>query len=217
VPRHQKIGRLGIMGGTFDPIHYGHLVTAEAARTEFGLEVVVFVPSGHPPHKAGHRLTDARHRYMMTVLAVATNPWFEVSRVEIDRPGFSYTIDTVQEFRRRYGETTDLFFITGADAILEILTWHRVNDLFTLCQFIAATRPGYRLDGLGKVLEAILPDNRQRIHLLEVPALAISSTDIRERVRSGRSIKYLVPEPVEHYIYKNRLYADHEEEEVAEG
>ena len=216
MPRREGAARLGIMGGPFDPIHYGHLVTAEAARTEFDLAAVIFVPAGHPPHKKDHRLTPARHRYLMTVLAVATNPWFEVSRVEIDRPGYSYTIDTVQEFRRRYGEATELYFITGADAILEILTWHRVNDLLGLCQFIAATRPGYHLDGLGQVLASLTPEERGRIHLLEVPALAISSTDVRERVRRGRSIKYLLPEAVEHYIYKNRLYLENGEEEVTE-
>ncbi|MBC7346085.1 MAG: nicotinate-nucleotide adenylyltransferase [Clostridia bacterium] len=204
------------MGGTFDPIHYGHLVAAEAARTEFDLEVVVFVPSGHPPHKKDSRLTPARHRYLMTVLAVATNPWFEVSRVEIEREGYSYTIDTVKAFRERYGPATELYFITGADAILEILTWHRVNELLTMCRFIAATRPGYHLDGLGQVLQKLPPEGRGRIHLLEVPALAISSTDVRERVRCGRSIKYLLPEAVEHYIYKNHLYVSDAEAEGVE-
>ncbi|MGB9886012.1 MAG: nicotinate-nucleotide adenylyltransferase [Moorellales bacterium] len=212
------MGRLGIMGGTFDPIHYGHLVTAEAARTDFGLEAVIFVPSGSPPHKAGKRLTEARHRYLMVVLAVASNPWFDVSRVEIERPGYSYTVDTVREFQRLYGEDTEFYFITGADAIQEILTWHRVDELLARCRFIAATRPGYHLDGLGQVLQKLSPDQRSRIHLLEVPALAISSTDVRERVRRGRSIKYLVPEAVEQYIYKNRLYREAEDGgEVAAG
>lgn len=206
------------MGGTFDPIHFGHLVTAEAARIEFGLEQVVFVPSGQPPHKKGRRLSSARDRFMMTVLAVTTNPWFDLSPVEIDRRGFSYTIDTVEEFRGLYGETTEFFFITGLDAIEEILTWHRVNELLTLCNFIAATRPGYHLEGMSEFCRKLAPEVKKVIHLLEVPALAISSSDIRERVRQGRSIKYLLPEAVEHYIYKYQLYqADDNPEEDEAG
>jgi nicotinate-nucleotide adenylyltransferase len=203
------------MGGTFDPIHYGHLVTAEAARTDFGLEAVIFVPSGSPPHKAGQALTPAHHRHQMVVLAVASNPWFRVSRVEIDRPGYSYTVDTVREFQHQYGGDAEFYFITGADAIQEILAWHRVDELLARCQFIAATRPGYHLQSLGQVLGKLSPEQRLRIHLLEVPALAISSTDVRQRVRSGRSIKYLVPEAVEQYIFDHGLYRGREEKEAA--
>ena len=196
---------LGIMGGTFDPIHYGHLVTAEEARCQFDLDAVIFVPSGKPPHKKDYSVSDAKHRYLMTVLAVVTNPFFDVSRTEIDREGYSYTIDTVKEFREKY-PLAEIFFITGADAILEILTWKKVEEVMDHCRFIAATRPGYNLNDLDKKFKAILPEYSNRIETIEVPALAISSTDIRQRVAKDMSIKYLVPEAVEQYILKNNLY-----------
>ncbi len=201
----REIRSLGIMGGTFDPIHYGHLVTAEAARCTFGLERVLFVPSFRPPHKPDREISDKEHRYLMTVLATVTNPYFGVSRVEIDRPGFSYTVDTLRELRRQY-PGTELFFVTGADAILEICTWQDPPALLKMCHFIAATRPGYPLNGLKRLERELGKGVKQRIHRFEVPALAISSTDIRDRVRHGRPIKYLVPESVEHYIYKHGLY-----------
>ncbi|HHY60077.1 MAG TPA: nicotinate-nucleotide adenylyltransferase [Clostridia bacterium] len=199
--------RIGIMGGTFDPIHYGHLVTAEAALHAYQLEEVIFVPSGRPPHKKNYRVTAAEHRYLMTILAVATNPRFHASRIEIDRTGYSYTVDTIKAFRELYGPQAELYFITGADAILEILTWKNVKNLPELCLFIAATRPGFDLQALDKVFTE-LPELEGRLHLLEVPALAISSSDIRKRVREGRPIKYLLPETVEQYIYKNGLYRE---------
>ncbi|MBE3572528.1 MAG: nicotinate-nucleotide adenylyltransferase [Moorella humiferrea] len=198
--------RVGIMGGTFDPIHFGHLVTAEAARWEFALEKVIFVPSGRPPHKKGYAVTAAEHRYQMTVLATASNPYFEVSRCEIDREGYSYTIDTVLEFRRLYGPDAQLFFITGADAILEILTWKDVDRLLKECHFIAATRPGFQLNRPGELKPMLPVEGRHRIHLIEVPALAISSTDIRRRVQNNKPIKYLLPETVEEYIRSHGLY-----------
>lgn len=198
--------RIGIMGGTFDPIHYGHLVTAEEARTRFGLEKVIFVPSGNPPHKKGYPLTPAEHRYVMTLMAVVSNSFFEVSQLEIERPGYSYTVDTIAAFRKIYGEEKELFFITGADAILEILTWRKAARLVSICSFIAATRPGFNLKQLDQVLLCLPPSVNAQIYLLEVPLLAISSTDIRQRVYEGRSIRYLTPEPVIQYIYKNRLY-----------
>ena len=196
---------LGIMGGTFDPIHYGHLVTAEAARDIFNLDSVVFVPSGRPPHKKDYRVTDAESRYLMTVLAVVGNPHFYVSRVEIDREGQSYSIDTIDAFQKKY-PSTELYFITGADAILEILTWRKVDEIVRKCFFIAATRPGYDLKGLSAEFQRVAEVLCDRIHTIEVPALAISSTDIRRRVADGESIKYLVPESVEQHIYKNDLY-----------
>ncbi len=197
--------RIGIMGGTFDPIHFGHLVTAEEARVSYFLDRVIFVPSGMPPHKKDYRVSNVEERYLMTILAVVTNPYFGVSRVEIDRAGYSYTIDTVQHFRQIYDDNTELFFITGADAILEILTWKNVEKLLGLCSFIAATRPGFDLAGLAKILKE-LPHLNGGLHFLEVPALAISSTDIRHRVSKGNSIKYLLPETVEYFIVKNGLY-----------
>ncbi|MBO8168794.1 MAG: nicotinate-nucleotide adenylyltransferase [Thermoanaerobacteraceae bacterium] len=204
---NKNIKRLGIMGGTFDPIHYGHLVTAEEARGRFNLDKVVFVPSGKPPHKKGYRVTEARHRYLMTILAVATNPYFEVSRVEIDRSGYSYTVDTVNQFYEHFDDV-ELYFITGADAILEILTWKNVEELLSKTNFIAATRPGIELTQLDEVVKKLPVPAYDVIHPLEVPAMAISSTDIRSRVAEKRSIKYLLPEAVEHYIYKNRLYVE---------
>ncbi|BAF59016.1 MAG: nicotinate-nucleotide adenylyltransferase [Pelotomaculum sp.] len=197
--------RIGIMGGTFDPIHYGHLVAAEGARYEFGLNRVIFIPAGRPPHKPDCNITDPSHRYKMTCLAVATNPFFQVSALEVERPGPSYTIDTVQEISRLYPDA-EVFFITGSDAVMEILTWKNFERLLSICFFIAAARPGYKLNELWKRL-VLLPENlKERIFCMEVPALAISSTDIRQRVSEGRPIKYLLPEPVEDYIQKNGLY-----------
>jgi nicotinate-nucleotide adenylyltransferase len=195
------------MGGTFDPIHQGHLVTAEAVRTGFNLDKVIFVPSGQPPHKEGKKITPKEKRFLMTELATVTNPYFEVSGVEINRMGYSYSADTVGHFRRLMAKDGELFFITGADAILEILTWKGIDELFAGCTFIAATRPGFRpqvmAERLGKQLK---PEYLQKVITIEVPAMAISSTDIRSRVARGRSIKYLLPETVEQYIYKQGLY-----------
>lgn len=197
------VKRLGIMGGTFDPIHYGHLVTAEAARTRFCLDQVVFVPSGRPPHKEVGT-TDASDRMVMTQMAIVTNPGFSLSDIEARREGYSYSIDTVREFFDIYGPELELFFITGADAILSIPTWKDAADLLNMCTFIAASRPGFDLAELNKLPLAWL----ERIRLFEIPALAISSTDIRRRVKQGDSIKYLLPEPVEHYILRYGLYRE---------
>lgn len=195
--------RLGIMGGTFDPIHYGHLVTAEAARNKFQLDKVVFVPSGRPPHKREQNITSPEHRLLMTVLATITNQYFEVSRMEFERQGYSYAIDTVREFHSQYGQDAEIFFITGVDAILEILSWKNVDELIAECGFIAATRPGYEEKDLMKILPNKITS---RIVTISVPALAISSTDIRRRIREDEPIKYLVPEQVEDYIYKHKIY-----------
>ena len=204
-----RIKRIGVMGGTFDPIHTGHLVTAEEALYQFGLDEVLFVPSGHPPHKEDRESLDPASRYLMAVIATAANPRFRVTRMEIERPGPSYTIDTVRELKRLYGANTEIYFITGADAILEILTWKDPERLLREAMFIAATRPGYDL----KRLEESLPEaekERHAVHprvlVMEVPALAISSTDIRARVREGRPITYLVPQGVREFIEKNGFY-----------
>jgi nicotinate-nucleotide adenylyltransferase len=190
------------MGGTFDPIHYGHLVTAEEALVQFNLDSVVFMPTGEPARKSHRQVTPAEHRYLMTVIATASNPDFEVSRLEVDRPGVTYTVDTMLELRSMHGPDTELYFITGADAVLEILTWKDSERLTDVCTFIAATRPGYGLAAFSEQPGAA----RMRVELMEVPALAISSTDIRERVASRRPIRYLLPEAVAAYIAKNRLY-----------
>lgn len=194
--------KLAIMGGTFDPIHYGHLVTAEAARCQFNLDQVVFVPSGCPPHKKERDISPAEYRYAMTLRAIASNPYFRVSRVELDRPGYSYAIDTVSTFLELYGYEIELYFITGADAILEIINWKNVETLMEQCHFIAATRPGFYLHDVSHFPQKFI----KKIIFMEVPALAISSTDIRRRVAEKRPIKYLLPEGVEQYIAQHKLY-----------
>ena len=195
--------RLGIMGGTFDPIHYGHLLMAEEARTAFALDEVVFVPNGRPAHKKAYAVSSPEDRYAMTLLATSTNPCFSCSRIEIERPGPSYTIDTLRAYRQRYPELDALYFITGADAVLEILTWHEYDKLAQECRFIAVTRPGFVLERLAEIADA---EFLHRVLFLPIPALEISSTDIRRRVREGRSIKYLTPEPVEAYLTRQGLY-----------
>ena len=197
---------IGIMGGTFDPIHMGHLVTAEQARQQFKLDHVVFMPTGTPPHKEKSRITDAEHRYLMTLLAVVDNPYFTVSRMEIDSKETTYTIDTVRHFTKLYNTAIKLYFITGADAILDITTWKDYELLLKTCEFIAASRPGYPFDKLEAILGETYPEIEKRVHLLEIPAMAISSTFLRNRVAAGKTIRYLTPQTVEQYIYKNRLY-----------
>ncbi|MGH7416210.1 MAG: nicotinate-nucleotide adenylyltransferase [Candidatus Rokuibacteriota bacterium] len=199
--------KLGVMGGTFDPIHHGHLVTAEEARAQFGLDGVIFVPNRHPPHKDPADVTDPEDRYLMTFLATVSNPHFSVSRIEIDRPGPSYTIETIRALAA-HAPQADLYYITGADAILQILRgeWEQSPQLLGLCQFIAATRPGFTLD-----LDTLRRNNctgrpLENVHKMTIPAMAISSTEIRARVRDSRPIKYLVPEAVESYIAKHSLY-----------
>jgi len=190
--------RLGVMGGTFDPVHHGHLVAASEVAASHHLDEVLFVPTGQPWQKHDDPVTPAEHRYLMTVIATAANPRFTVSRVDIDRPGPTYTIDTLRDLRDQRGPDADLFFITGADALAQILTWKAAEELFSLAQFIGVTRPGHKLSNEG------LPADR--VSLLEVPAMSISSTDIRRRSRRGEPIWYLVPDGVVQYIAKHRLY-----------
>lgn len=194
------------MGGTFDPIHFGHLVTAEEALVQFNLDRVVFMPTGHPARKTHQQVTSAEHRYLMTVIATAANPDFEVSRMEIERPGTTYTVDTLEAMRDASGPGTELFFITGADAVWEIVTWKDAEEFAGLCTFIAATRPGYDLDAAREQHADTL--QHLRIEFIEVPALAISSTDIRQRRAERRPVRYLLPEPVVAYIEKYRLYRE---------
>lgn len=186
------------MGGTFDPIHHGHLVAGSEASSLFNLDEVVFVPAGQPWQKADAPVTAAEHRYQMTVIATVSNPRFTVSRIEIDRNRPTYTIDTLREFRAAYGPDTELFFITGADALSSILSWNSVDELFELAHFVGCNRPGHQLSDHG------LP--QEKVSLVEIPALAISSTECRERVRKGEPIWYLVPEGIVHYINKTGLY-----------
>ena len=204
--------RLGIMGGTFDPIHYGHLVTAEQAREAAGLDLVLFMPAGSPAFKQGARVTAPEDRYAMTLLATAANPAFDASRFEIDRPGITYTVDTLEALRARYPENVRLFFITGADAILDIVSWHNARRIASLAALIAATRPGYDIEEAQARIAASGIDFDVRY--IEIPALAISSTNIRERVAAGKSIRYLMPETVRGYIAKNGLYNGRDVERV---
>lgn len=193
--------RIGIMGGTFDPIHFGHLVTAEAARHRFDLRQVIFVPSGRPPHKLDRKLTSPSDRLLMTLLATVNNPDFIVSDWEVKREQVSYTYDTMVAFREHFGDSAELFFITGADAVMEIIHWRKIAELSDLCSFIAATRPGYHFADID-----VPPKLAEKLCFMEVPALAISSSDIRNRVAMGEPIKYLLPEAVEKYIIKHELY-----------
>lgn len=185
------------MGGTFDPIHHGHLVAASEVMDVFHLDKVIFVPAAMQPFKAGMKVTPAEDRYLMTVVATASNPRFEVSRVDIDRGGTTYTIDTLNDLRKQHPDA-DFFFITGADALAQIRQWRDFDKLMDMAHFIGVTRPGHVLDPKE------LP--RDAVSLMEVPAMAISSTDVRTRVAEHRPVWYLVPDGVVQYINKHGLY-----------
>ncbi len=202
--------RLGVMGGTFDPIHHGHLVAASEVQSWFDLDEVVFVPTGQPWQKADREVAPAEHRYLMTVVATAANPRFTVSRVDIDRDGPTYTIDTLRDLRAQRPEA-DLYFITGADALTEIFSWRNADELFELAHFVGCTRPGSEMD--PETLERIPHD---RVTMVEIPALAISSTECRQRQRAGHPVWYLVPDGVVQYITKHGLYTADRAPEVEE-
>jgi nicotinate-nucleotide adenylyltransferase len=190
-----KRPRIGVMGGTFDPIHNGHLVAASEVANAFDLDEVIFVPTGVPWHKK--TVSSAEHRYLMTVIATAANPNFTVSRVDLDRPGTTYTVDTLIDISAAH-PNADLFFISGSDAIAQILAWKQIDKVWSLAHFVAVTRPGHALE---------LPDAPgAQMSVLEVPAMAISSTAIRERSNTGKPIWYLVPDGVVQYIGKHGLY-----------
>ena len=198
--------RLGVMGGTFDPIHHGHLVAASEVAARFGLHEVIFVPTGQSWQKSGRKVSSPEDRYLMTVIATASNPQFSVSRVDIDRGGDTYTVDTLSDLRKLRGPAAELFFITGADALSSTLTWHGAEDLFDLANFVGVSRPGSPL-----MAETISHLPKDKVTLMEVPALAISSTDCRERVRNGLPIWYLVPDGIVQYIQKRGLYREIED------
>jgi len=189
--------KIGVMGGTFDPIHHGHLVAASEAADSFGLDEVIFVPTGQPWQKSEREVSRAEDRYLMTVIATASNPRFSVSRVDIDRGGLTYTVDTLSDLHERLPDA-ELFFITGADALAQILSWRNVEEVFKYAHFVGVTRPGYVLG------DDHLPAGVAT--LVEVPAMAISSTDCRRRVEQGRPVWYLVPDGVVQYIAKRNLY-----------
>jgi nicotinate-nucleotide adenylyltransferase len=191
--------RIGVMGGTFDPIHHGHLVAASEVAQSFDLDEVIFVPTGQPWQKDD--VSPSEHRYLMTVIATASNPRFTVSRVDIDRAGPTYTIDTLHELKKQR-PSAELYFITGADAIAQILSWRDHDELWDMAHFVAVSRPGHVLSTAG------LPTDD--VSQLEIPALAISSTDCRERVEHGNPVWYLVPDGVVQYIAKHHLYRSKE-------
>ncbi len=193
------LSRIGIFGGTFDPPHLGHLIAAEEIRQDFSLQKIFFVPSARPPHKLDLLLTGAACRLEMTSLATRDNPGFAVSDVEIQRPGPSYTVDTIGEFKKRYGSDIEIYFIMGADSIFEIRTWKNPEVLFQLCKVIVTSRPGFPLDEVDT-------DLRNKVTLAEITHIDISSTDIRRRVREGKSIRYFVPGQVEAYVRSRNLY-----------
>ncbi len=195
----QRARRVGVMGGTFDPIHHGHLVAASEVQAWFDLDEVVFVPTGRPWQKEKRAVSPAEHRYLMTVIATASNPRFTVSRVDIDREGTTYTIDTLRDLHRQRPDA-ELFFITGADALAPILSWKDADELWSLAHFVGVTRPGHDLSASG------LPAGG--VSLLEVPAMAISSTACRDRVSEGEPVWYLLPDGVVQYIGKHRLYRE---------
>jgi nicotinate-nucleotide adenylyltransferase len=192
--------RIGVMGGTFDPIHHGHLVAASEVQAWFGLDEVVFVPTGAPWQKSHRQVAPAEHRYLMTVIATASNPRFWVSRVDIDRGGPTYTIDTLRDLRHELPDA-ELYFITGADALADIFTWRDADELFELAQFVGCTRPGFAMDP-----DTLRKIPSERVTMVEVPALAISSTDVRRRSMRGEPVWYLVPDGVVQYIGKHQLY-----------
>ncbi|KPJ69342.1 hypothetical protein AMJ44_04015 [candidate division WOR-1 bacterium DG_54_3] len=198
--------RIGIMGGTFNPIHKGHLALAKAAMEEFVLAKVIFIPAGMPPHKKPGEVIDKEHRYNMVKLAIKQIPKFSISRIEVDRKGISYAVDTFNELKKIYGEKTKLFYIMGLDSINEILEWRKPLELFKLCEFIVSTRPGSRIRTFKRLVKfPPLQKEVDKIHLMELKE-NISASEIRERLKSGKSVKGLLPRVVENYIKRNHLY-----------
>lgn len=199
--------RIGVIGGTFNPIHLGHLMIAEVAREEFDLEMVLFIPSKIPPHKS-EGVIPAEHRYAMTSAAVADNPYFKVSDIEMKREGFSYTIDTILDLKSEFGHDSEIYFIAGTDAIIDLPNWKAIDKVLENCHFIGAIRPNGR-DNQRAVEEAIAllgVKGTEKIHLLTVPEMKLSSTYLRERLQQGKSVRYMVPKLVADYIESHDIY-----------
>jgi nicotinate-nucleotide adenylyltransferase len=196
--------RIGILGGTFDPIHYGHLVIAEECRHRLRLDQVLFVPASQPPHKRGRTISPAVHRLAMVELAIAGNPAFSLSRIELERTGPSYSVDTLAQLREEHGEGAGLFFIVGLDALPDLLTWHKPQRILQLATLAAVTRPGYEFD-LSHIVRQI-PEAAERIVYVPAPSLDLSSTELRRRVTAGLPIRYQVPDAVERYVREQGLY-----------
>jgi len=202
--------RIGLLGGTFDPIHHGHLIIARSVAERLELDRLVFIPSAHPPHKTGERLTGAGHRLEMTRLAVEGEDVFDVDDLEIQREGPSYTILTIEAYRRRLGRQDELFWVIGGDTLCELHSWYRVEDLVEQSRFVTAARPGFEEPDLSALTDLLSPSRVQQLRddILETPRIDISSTDIRHRTAKGKSIRYLVPDSVRFYIERHGLYAD---------
>jgi nicotinate-nucleotide adenylyltransferase len=203
--------RLGVIGGTFDPIHIGHLILAEGARDALHLGRVLFVPAGHPPHKRSIRITASRHRLQMVRLAIAGNGHLAISRVDLDRAGPSYTVDTIRLLQHAWGPDARIHFLIGGDSLAELPTWHQPERLIEICQVVAVPRLGYEPD--LEALDRAIPGAADRVQVLHTPLVDLSATEIRDRIRNRRSIRYLVPEAVERYIYRHRLYREPAAEE----
>ena len=203
-----NIRRIGVLGGTFDPVHYGHLVIAEEVYATLALDEMVFVPTGQPPHKTREVITPAEHRLAMLELAIASNPHFTISRVDVDRPGPSYTVDTLRLLHEQQGEETTIYFVIGADSLEYFLTWRDpAGILEQVTHLVAVRRPGYNeSEEYDDRLEARLPGIKQRLLVVEAPQFEISATDLRLRVAEGRPIKYQTPESVEQYIKEFGFY-----------
>lgn len=198
--------RVGIYGGTFDPPHLGHLMAAQTVLEAWQLHEVVFIPSGTPPHKDTAQVTAARHRYLMTMLATLDNPKFSTSRMELDRPAASFTVDTLRELKRQYKDQAELFFILGVDALLELPTWKEPDQVLQLCHMVVVSRPGYDESTIAERLGDLYRQYGHRILLTDMPALEISASDVRSRLQEGRSIRYMVPDMVREYIISHGLY-----------
>lgn len=202
----QGFNKIGIFGGTFNPIHCGHLIIAETVREKLSLDKVIFIPSGQPPHKPDNEVIDPEYRYEMVSRAVASNRFFEASVIEIKRVGYTYTIHTLQALREEYGLETEMFFIVGADVIPELTTWKDFRNVFKLCEFAAVLRPGHDKKVFVAEIEQLKREYNIKVHMIKAPLIDISSSSIREKCRSGKSIKYLVTEGTEEYIDKEHLY-----------
>lgn len=200
--------KIGIIGGTFDPVHYGHLILAEQARVEAALDHVVFMPAMVQPFKLHAQIADGDHRYAMLLAAVSGNPYFSVSRKELDSQEISYTIKTLKNCKEEYGADTELYFIIGTDAFLSMEKWYAAEELLRGFSFVIGTRPGYKEQELKLLLERVMIKYGTNVLEINNSEVQISSTDIKNRIRSGKSIKYLLPEGVEDYIYNNKLYSE---------
>lgn len=201
----QKPKKIGISGGTFDPVHYGHLIIAEEVKEQFELDKVIFVPSGMPPHKDNLKVSNAEHRFEMVQKAIENNPFFDASRIEIDREGYTFTIDTLKLMYELYGRNVRLFYIIGADVVQDLLTWKNYKEVFDMCEFIAVNRQGF-IGDFSQRIEYLKNQFNVKISVANVPLIEISSTAIRHKAANAQSIRYLLPESVREYIIDRKLY-----------